>query len=113
MEERNILARNIKRLRDASSFTQEQVASFLNITRSAYSNYESAEREIPFSVLEKLSDLYGCDMYELYSEDDQAVANLLATAFRVDSLSAEDMEQLAAFKRIVKHSLKMDILLEQ
>ena len=111
MEERDTLSHNIKRLREASSFTQEHVAGFLGITRSAYSNYESAEREIPFYVLERLSDLYGCDMYELYSEDDQVIDNMLATAFRVESLSVEDMEQLAAFKRIVKNSLKMDILL--
>ncbi|MBP3257065.1 MAG: helix-turn-helix transcriptional regulator [Bacteroidales bacterium] len=111
MEEKYILARNIKRLRDVENFTQEHVASFLGITRSAYSNYELGEREIPFCVLEKLSDLYGCDMYELYSEDSQVIENMLATAFRVDSLSAEDMAQLAAFKRIVKNSLKMDILL--
>ena len=110
MEERQILAQNIKRLRDACDFNQEQVASFLGITRSAY---ESAQREIPFPVLEKLSDLYGCDMYELYSEDGQVVENMLATAFRVDKLCPEDLEQLAAFKRIVKNSLKMDILLSR
>lgn len=113
MEEKDILARNIKSLRIAENFTQEHVASFLGITRSAYSNYESASREIPFSVLEKLSDLYGCDMYELYSENGQVVENMLTTAFPVDSLSAEDLEQLSAFKRIVKNSLKMDILLAQ
>ena len=62
-------------------------------------------------MLEKLSDLYGCDMYELYSEDGQVVENMLATAFRVDTLCPGDLEQLAAFKRIVKNSLKMDILL--
>ena len=113
MEERHILAQNIKRLRDACEFNQEQVASFLGLTRSAYANYESVQREIPFHVLEKLSDLYGCDMYELYSEDGQVVENMLATAFRVDKLCPEDLEQLAAFKRIVKNSLKMDILLSR
>ena len=39
MEERLIIAKNIKLLRQASNYTQENVASFLGIGRSAYSNY--------------------------------------------------------------------------
>lgn len=110
MEERMIIANNIKRLRDASGFTQDVVAKYLEIKRSAYSNYESGAREIPFVLMEKLADLYGCDMYDLYSENEKVIENMLATAFRVDSLSAHDMEQIASFKRIVKNSLKMDII---
>jgi hypothetical protein len=36
---------------------------------------------------------------------------MLTTAFRVNDLSSEDMEQIAAFKRIVKNSLMMDQML--
>ena len=111
--ERIIIASNIKRLREAGDFTQDHVAAFLGIRRSTYSNYETGDREVPFSVMEKLSDLYGCDIYELYSDDGQVVDSMLATAFRVDCLDPEDMRQLAAFKRIVKSSLKMDILLSR
>ena len=39
MEERLIIAKNIKLMREASNYTQENVASFLGIGRSAYSNY--------------------------------------------------------------------------
>lgn len=111
MSEREVIAKNLKSLRETCNFTQDHVASFLGITRSAYANYEAGGREVPFAVLERLTDLYGCDMYELYSEDGQVVKNMLATAFRIDHLTPEDMRQLAAFKSIVKHSLKMDILL--
>ncbi len=111
MEERQIISANLKRLRDAGGFTQDHVASFLGITRSAYSNYEAGNREIPFPVMDQLSDLYGCDMYELYTEDNLVIESMLVTAFRVDNLTPEDMRQLAAFKRIVKNSLKMDALL--
>lgn len=111
MEERLVVASNIKRLREASGFTQESVANYLGIKRSAYSNYETGERELPLNLMEKIADLYGCDMYDLYSEDGNVVGTMLATAFRVDMLSREDMEQIAAFKRIVNNSLKMDILL--
>ena len=113
MEERKIIAKNIKMMREASGFTQENVASFLGIGRSAYSNYESGDRELPLAFMEKLADLYGCDAYLMYEEDGSVVENMLATAFRADSLSAEDMKQIAAFNCVVKNYLKMDMLIRK
>ena len=111
MSERTIISENIKRMREVSKFTQEQVSQFLGIGRSAYSNYETGDREIPLEAMEKLADLYGCDMYLLYEENADVVKNMLTTAFRVDNLSANDMKQIADFKAIVKNYLKMDMLL--
>ena len=111
MEDRRLIANNIKRMRDASGYTQENVADFLGVGRSAYANYEAGEREIPLAAMERLADLYGCELLDLYTEDEAVLASMLVTAFRVDSLSPEDMEQIAAFKRIVKNSIKMDNLL--
>ena len=113
MEDRLIIAKNIKLLRQASNYTQESVASFLGIGRSAYSNYESGDRELPLSCMEKLADLYGCDAYMLYEENESVIEDMLATAFRVDNLSPADMEQIAAFKRVVKNSLMMDKMLSK
>ena len=113
MEERLIIAKNIKLLRQASNYTQENVASFLGIGRSAYSNYESGDRELPLSCMEKLADLYGCDAYMLYEENESVIEDMLATAFRVDNRSPADMEQIAAFKRVVKNSLMMDTMLSK
>lgn len=113
MKERLIIAKNIKLLRQASNYTQESVASFLGIGRSAYSNYESGDRELPLSCMEKLADLYGCDAYMLYEENESVIEDMLATAFRVDNLSPADMEQIAAFKRVVRNSLMMDTMLSK
>lgn len=113
MDERLIIAKNIKLMREVSDFTQENVASFLGITRSAYSNYELGTRELPLEHMENLADLYGCDAYILYEENTDVVKNMLTTAFRVDNLSADDMAQVTAFKRMVKNSLMMDNLLSK
>lgn len=113
MNERAIISKNIKRMREACRFTQEQVSQFLGIGRSAYSNYETGDRELPLEVMEKLADLYGCDLFLLYEEDTDIVKNMLTTAFRVDDLSADDMKQIADFKAVVKNYLKMDLLLNQ
>ena len=113
MEDRLIIAKNIKLMRQASNYTQEDIASFLGIGRSAYSNYESGDRELPLSCMEKLADLYGCDAYMLYEENESVIEDMLATAFRVDNLSPADMEQIAAFKRVVRNSLMMDTMLSK
>ena len=113
MENRQLIARNIKQMREKSCYTQENVSDFLGVRRSAYANYEAGDREIPLRLMERLADLYGCELLDLYTEDESVLASMLVTAFRVDSVSASDMEQIAAFKRIVKNSLKMDTLLAQ
>ena len=113
MEDKTIIARNIKRMRETSGFTQEKIASFLGIGRSAYSNYETGDRELPLSLMDKLADLYGCDTYLMYEENEDVVENILTTAFRVDDLSAEDMNQIAAFKRVVKNYLIMEALMSK
>lgn len=113
MNEKEVITKNLKALREANGFTQERLAAYLGIGRSAYSNYELGEREIPLNIVESLANLYGCDLFSLYEENENVLKNALATAFRVDNLSDEDLKQIAIFKKVVKHYLKMDKLLEK
>lgn len=106
----NIIATNLKKLREAARYTQEDVAQALGITRSAYSNYESGEREAPYDLLEKVSDLFGCDMYILFEENENTDAMILASAFRLDGLTDEDVIEIVRFKDIVKSYLKMEAI---
>lgn len=106
----NTVATNLKKLREAARYTQDEVAYTLGITRSAYSNYESGEREAPYDVLEKVSDLFGCDMYVLFEENENADAMILASAFRLDGLTDEDAAEIIRFKDIVKSYLKMEAI---
>ncbi|MCD8309776.1 MAG: helix-turn-helix domain-containing protein [Prevotellaceae bacterium] len=113
MEERIIVARNLKALRQANGYTQEQVAAFLGIHRSAYANYESGEREAPIELLEKASELMGCELGVLFDEDEKAVRDMLVCAFRADNLCPSDLIEVAAFKNIVLNYMKMKRLLAQ
>ena len=113
MENRIVIGQNARLMRESCGFKQEQVAAFLGIGRSAYSNYETGEREMPLQVMEKVADLYGCDLEDLYEENGEGRKNMLATAFRIENLSAEDMKQIADFKCVVKNYLKMNTLMEQ
>lgn len=107
-----IIGQNLCKLRKANNFTQEQVAEYLGINRSTYSNYELGEREMPFDLLERVADLLGCDLTVLMEEDEAVVDEMMICSFRVDDLSADDLEQIAAFKRIVKNYVKMNELLQ-
>lgn len=106
----NTIATNLKKLREAARYTQDEVSQALGITRSAYSNYESGEREAPYDVLEKVSNLFGCDMYVLFEENENADAMILASAFRLDGLTDEDAAEIVRFKDIVKSYLKMEAI---
>ena len=101
------IARNLKKLRETARYTQEEVAEAIGITRSAYSNYESGEREVPYDVIENASNLYGCEMALLFEDNDNIDAQILVTAFRVDGLTPEDNREIIHFKDVVKSYLKM------
>lgn len=105
-----IIARNLKKLREAGRYTQEELAQALGITRSAYSNYESGEREMPFDIIEKASDFFGCEMTLLFEESENNDARILASAFRIDGIQPEDMLEIIRFKDIVKSYLKMEAI---
>lgn len=111
MKDRKIVGRNLKALREANCFTQEQVASFLGIQRSAYANYESGDREPPLEILERASELMGCEFGLLFDENENAVKDMLLCAFRADDLSDDDLAEVAAFKNIVLNYMKMKRLL--
>ena len=102
-----IVGKNLKILKEASGFTQDQIASFLGINRSAYANYEAGLREIPFVELEKLSNLFGCDMNLFFEEKNIDLEGVLACAFRFDNLFQSDMIEISNFKDVVKSYLGM------
>ncbi len=105
-----IVAGNLRKLREMASYTQEEVASALGITRSAYSNYETGDREVPYDIIEKASDFFGCEMVLLFEDNENAEAQLLVSAFRIDGYANEDAEEIMKFKDIVKSYLKMEAI---
>ena len=66
---KSVIGKNLKSLRVANGYNQENVAEFMGINRSTYSNYESGDREAPLDVLEKAALLFGCDLSLFFEED--------------------------------------------
>lgn len=104
-----VIGNNLRSLRTASSFTQDDVANALDIKRSAYSNYESGEREMPIELLEKAANLFGCELY-VFFEENLSEDLILATAFRIENLNESDLQEIMHFKEIVTSYIKMDQL---
>ena len=103
-----VVGENLKKIRELSGFTQEQVAQSIKIERSTYSNYEGGTREIPYTILEDISNLFGCEPFILFEDNIQTNNEIMATAFRISNLGENDLKEIAAFKDIVKSYLKME-----
>ena len=54
-----------KDIREERAFHQREVAEYLGISRSAYSNYENGTRSPDIGILKKLADLFCISMDEL------------------------------------------------
>ena len=65
--------RRIKDLREDGDLTQQYLANQLQISRSAYSNYESGKREIPIEILWRLADFYGTTIDYLVGRSEQGL----------------------------------------
>ena len=107
---KNIIVSNLKMLRKRLDYTQEVIAKKIGIERSAYANYESGEREFPYDVIEKLSAIYGCEPYSLFSEDFSVHKDVLICAFRMDDLNESDYKEVCRFRDIARSYLKINRL---
>lgn len=52
------LQNELKRYREKNNYSQEEIATRINITQSAYSNYEKGKRLPSIEILIKLADIY-------------------------------------------------------
>lgn len=59
------LTKNLYEYRKANALTQKDVSKYLNISRQAYSNYETGKRDPDLGLLIKLSELYDISLNQL------------------------------------------------
>lgn len=59
------LADNLRRYREYYGYTQQALADKINISRQAYSNYETGKRAPDMDILTKLCDIYSISLDQL------------------------------------------------
>ena len=68
----NMKYRRIKDLREDRDKTQKELAEYLKLSRSAYSNYENGIRDIPVDVLVCIAEYYQTSVDYLLGITDEA-----------------------------------------
>lgn len=63
--------KRIKQLRIDCDKKQQEVADFLKINRSTYSNYENNLRDVPVEILAALAELYHTSVDYLIGKTDE------------------------------------------
>ena len=66
------MVERIRNLREDRDMTQADMAAYLSIHQTTYSDYEIGKLHIPVQVLWKLADLYGTSIDYLVGRTDEA-----------------------------------------
>ncbi len=102
-----MIAKSIRIHKEKSNFTQDQIASYLNITSLEVDLYEGGARPVPTDVVRKLAVLFNVDEYDLY-EDNPHQQNFLTTFnFSINELTDDEIKSVSAFKKIVVNYLHL------
>jgi transcriptional regulator with XRE-family HTH domain len=104
------LGNRVKRLREASGVSQIQLAQFLNVDQSYISKCENDERQFNVNSLEKLCNLFGCEMNDLF--DLHSKVETLNFAFRAKTIDNDDFAAISDINRIALNIREMNNLLE-
>lgn len=88
---------NLKRLREASGFSQRSIADFLNVDQSLVSKIEKGERGISAVMLDELASLFGVSAAAVAND---SAGRPLACAFRCSDLSRDEMRAVCAVNKI-------------
>ncbi len=60
---------NLKRLRNKTKFSQQEIADQLNIDRVTYANWENEMFDIKSQYIPKLADIFAVEIKELFEEE--------------------------------------------
>lgn len=104
--ERKRMGEKLKQAREYVGYSQDEVANFLRIPRTAVGNMENGQRKVEALELKRLAELYRQPVTHFTGDDDVAgsalptdVAHL---ARQATTLSIKDREELGRFAEFLK-----------
>ena len=99
------IGKRIKELREQTDLRQNQVAAYLGVDQSYLSKIESGERSISVDQLDRLAELYGCDLAII--NDSSTTAKPIQISLRARDITLEDMNIIATINHIASNSKYM------
>jgi transcriptional regulator with XRE-family HTH domain len=99
-DDRKAMSERLRRAREYLGFSQEEVAKYLGISRSALSNIETGQRKVDALELKKLASLYKRPVTHFTGGDPEELAvgeDIAHLARKASELSAEDRAELGRF----------------
>ena len=67
---------------------------------------------MPLSHIEEAADLFGCSLSVLLSDNPDGIQNYHPLVFNVGDLTANDLKEIAHFKKVALNYMKMSRLLK-
>lgn len=99
-DDRRTLGERLREAREYLGFSQEEVATFLGVSRSALSLIETGQRKVDALELKKLAGLYKRPVSYFTGDEAEETsfgADVKHLARKVAELSPDDREELARF----------------
>lgn len=99
-DDRKQMGERLKEAREYLGFSQDQVATFIGVPRSAISLIETGQRKVDAIELKKLAGLFKRPVSHFTGEEVEDVfdsADVQHLARKVSSLSEDDREELSRF----------------
>lgn len=103
--DRAALGARLKDAREYRGFSQEDVAKYLGVSRSAISLIESGARRLDILELRKLATLYECSIEELTGEQppqENEPDSIKMLARAAAALSSEDRSEVLRFAEFLR-----------
>lgn len=104
------IGERIKELREQAKLRQNQVAAYLGVDQSYLSKIESGERCISVDQLERLAELYGCNLDAF--NDPSLLVKPIQISLRARELTVDDMNIIATINHIASNSKYMAKMLK-
>jgi transcriptional regulator with XRE-family HTH domain len=108
-EDRKALGERLREAREYLGFSQDQVATFLGISRSALSLMETGQRKVEALELKKLAVLYKRPLGYFTGEEQEEAsfgADVRYLARKVSELSPEDRNEVVQFAEYLRAKTK-------
>jgi transcriptional regulator with XRE-family HTH domain len=106
----NVIGKRIRQARQDLSFTQEEVATAVGMSRDKYANIESGRTTCSLPDAKDICDFLGLDIQELLKDDESSLESMILFREGNESVNGDD-DQLLDFSDTIYRELTSQIKL--